>query len=141
MLKFRFWILNFWSSEFQMYAANGLYVVRGELSALISSLKRDHNSYQVSCTNLTKVSLPSFVLNVRLLCMPFKILTSGKTMRILNICFCFKRFKPWRHTFRVLLDKYQYQSKSRLDIIEYCSMIINPCFSLFGFNYYFQIFN
>lgn len=32
----------------KMYAANGLYVVQGELSALISSLKRDHNSYQVN---------------------------------------------------------------------------------------------
>ncbi|VVC44252.1 Hypothetical protein CINCED_3A003322 [Cinara cedri] len=29
-----------------MYAANGLYIVQGELSALISALKRDHNSYQ-----------------------------------------------------------------------------------------------
>ncbi|XP_025416459.1 Golgi-specific brefeldin A-resistance guanine nucleotide exchange factor 1 isoform X2 [Sipha flava] len=29
-----------------MYAANGLYVVQGELSTLISSLKRDYNSYQ-----------------------------------------------------------------------------------------------
>ncbi|KAL4088566.1 hypothetical protein QTP88_023655 [Uroleucon formosanum] len=29
-----------------MYAANGLYVVQGELSTLISALKRDHNSYQ-----------------------------------------------------------------------------------------------
>lgn len=34
-----------------MYAANGLYVVQGELSALISSLKRDHNSYQVNNDN------------------------------------------------------------------------------------------
>jgi len=31
-----------------MYTANGLYVVQGELSALISALKRDHNSYQVN---------------------------------------------------------------------------------------------
>lgn len=35
----------------KMNAANGLYVVQGELSALISSLKRDHNSYQVNNIN------------------------------------------------------------------------------------------
>ncbi|XP_050424848.1 Golgi-specific brefeldin A-resistance guanine nucleotide exchange factor 1 isoform X2 [Adelges cooleyi] len=29
-----------------MYAANGLYIVQGELLSLISALKRDHNSYQ-----------------------------------------------------------------------------------------------
>lgn len=34
--------------NFKMYAANGLYVVQGELSTLISALKRDHNSYQVN---------------------------------------------------------------------------------------------
>lgn len=34
--------------NFKMYAASGLYIVRGELSALISALKRDHNSYQVN---------------------------------------------------------------------------------------------